>query len=297
MFSEKVANSIDALLAYWDAQRVCRYSNDAYLKWFGRKRAEMVDKVTMQELLGPLYLESLPFIEEAYKGVIQVFERDTPMQDGTVRHSLATYTPDIEKGRVIGIITHVVDITKQKNTESELSIAKKKAEELATHDYLTGLPNRFLLNDRIESNILIAKRRNLYFAVSIMDLDGFKKINDTLGHFAGDLVLVEIAKRSQTALREYDTISRFGGDEFVILLPEIQRKEEIDVIANRLLEYSRAPIPFHGKLIQPSLSLGIAVYPNDGIDRETLLRKADLALYVAKAMGKNRLSFAEDWKD
>jgi len=130
-----------------------------------------------------------------------------------------------------------------------------------------------------------------------MDLDGFKKINDTLGHFAGDLVLVEIAKRSQAALREYDTISRFGGDEFVILLPEIQRKEEIDVIANRLLEYSRAPIPFHGKLIQPSLSLGIAVYPNDGIDRETLLRKADLALYVAKAMGKNRLSFAEDWKD
>lgn len=295
VFSEKVANSIDALLAYWDEKQICRYSNDAYRKWFGRTREDMVGKVTMKELLGPLYPKNLPYIEGALRGDVQVFERDTPTPDGTVRHSLATYTPDIEDGRVVGIITHVVDITKQKNTEMELSLAKKKAEELSTHDYLTGLPNRVLLNDRIESSILIAKRRNLLFAVSILDLDCFKKINDTFGHLAGDMVLVEIANRSQSALREYDTISRFGGDEFVILLPEIQQREEIEIVGNRLLEYSRMAISFQDKLIQPSLSLGIAVYPNDGTDRETLLKKADRALYVAKSMGKNRLSFAEDW--
>lgn len=291
-YSKRVADSISAMLAYWDRNQVCRFANAAYLEWFGKRAEDMVDKLTLRELLGPLYEKNRPYIEAALNGEIQVFERDIPTPDGTIRHSLATYTPDVSEGEVRGIVVHVADITNIKKLELELIESKKQAEALATHDYLTGLPNRVLLNDRIDAAIALASRGKRRLAVSIMDLDSFKKINDTYGHLAGDMVLVEIANRSKKALRESDTISRFGGDEFVVLLPEIGTREEIEIIGKRMLDYSRLPIKFGQEEILPSFSMGIAVYPENGGSKDTLLRQADVALYRAKSQGKNQIAFA-----
>ncbi len=292
-FSEKVADTITAMLAYWDKDQICRFANNAYLEWFGKRSEDMIDKMTLKELLGPLYQKNLIYIEEAYKGNVQVFEREIPTPDGSVRQSMATYTPDIVNGEVQGIIVHVADVSYLKNIELQLKFAKEKAEELATHDFLTGLPNRVLLNDRIENSISIAARKGQKIALSIMDMDDFKNINDTLGHLAGDDVLKEIANRSKSAIRECDTISRIGGDEFVILIIDIDNKEQAAVMVNRLLDSTKSPFKIQNTVLYPTYSLGIAIYPENGKTPEELFRNADRALYKSKESGKNRVSFAE----
>src|SRR6185312_919862 len=141
---------------------------------------------TLSDLLGPLYPMNLPYIKAAYAGQKQVFEREIPTPDGRLRHSLATYTPHIVDGVVQGIFVHVADVTRMKLLEQELKTAKTKAELLASHDFLTGLPNRVLLRDRITQALALAKRQHEMLAVLTLDIDDFKKVNDTYGHGEGD---------------------------------------------------------------------------------------------------------------
>lgn len=288
-----LVDHLDAMVAYWDINQTCVFANDAYRSWFGKSGEEVVG-LTMQQLLGPLYAKNLPHIRAAYDGRRQVFEREIPTPGGDVRSSLATYTPHRVDGQVLGIFVHVADVTPLKKLERELNAAKDKAEYLATHDFLTGMPNRVLLMDRIAQALSSAVRGFHQVAFLSLDIDDFKIINDTHGHGEGDRLLIEIAKRTRAAVRESDTVTRLGGDEFLILAPGIETIAEVEAIANRILWGVKQPFALGDAVIVPAISLGIALYPRDGVTAEVLVANSDRALYAAKKHGKNRYAFANN---
>lgn len=179
-------------------------------------------------------------------------------------------------------------------TQRDISERRRQEEAvrfLALHDPLTGLPNRLLLQDRLQLALDRAQRDGEPFAVVMMDLDNFKLVNDSLGHAAGDQVLQHLASRLRAALRQGDTLARFGGDEFVAIVGRCHSAQGLEHVLTRLKAVTDAPFPLHGRDYPLELSLGVAVYPGDGRDAETLLRRSDSALYDAKAAGRGRLRF------
>jgi diguanylate cyclase (GGDEF)-like protein/PAS domain S-box-containing protein len=162
---------------------------------------------------------------------------------------------------------------------------------LAEHDALTDLPNRLLLNDRLARSIALARRYGRRLAVLFLDCDRFKHINDTLGHAIGDQVLRSIAKRLTTCVRESDTVSRHGGDEFLILLSELDHPEDAEAIAQKIVDSIAEPHLIAGHELQLTASVGIALYPEDGQDAQSLIMRADTAMYYAKNTGRNRVGF------
>ena len=169
--------------------------------------------------------------------------------------------------------------------------AETRAQHLADHDALTGLPNRRLLEDRLTQALALSQRNRKQTAVMFVDLDRFKIINDTLGHAAGDMVLKEVAERLETQLREVDTICRMGGDEFVVVLPEIKRSSDAANVAVKILETVSQPFAVQDRELHITPSVGISVFPDDGRDAETLIRNADAAMYHAKETGRANYQF------
>ena len=177
----------------------------------------------------------------------------------------------------IGIVR---DITERK-------LAEQKITYLAHHDYLTGLANRALFVDRLEQAISLAKRSNYKNAVLFLDLDGFKQINDLLGHDVGDLLLHDVAERLKKIIRNSDTVARVGGDEFTIILNNIGTDQDASRLAHNIIDDLSAPFYFKGHRCQVGGSIGIALFPDDGEDSTTLLKHADQAMYRSKQKGKN----------
>jgi len=174
---------------------------------------------------------------------------------------------------------------------AELQRANAQLQHLATHDALTGLPNRVLLADRIEQAIAQADRCNRSFALLMVDLDRFKSINDSLGHEAGDALLRQVAERLRNTLRKVDTLARIGGDEFVMVLNGITSPHDVEVVITNVLETVGCPLELDSIEVQTSPSIGVSVYPHDGNDAQTLLKHADAAMYHAKKMGRNTFQF------
>ena len=161
----------------------------------------------------------------------------------------------------------------------------------ANHDSLTGLPNRNLLFDRLKQSFAFADRQNTSIALLLLDLDKFKACNDTMGHHAGDIVLKEVAKRLQDCTRRVDTVARFGGDEFVIIVNELRDVHDIVGFAEKVLGQFSPPIDVHGEPVNMTASIGIAVYPLHGTDADTLIKMADTAMYQAKQEERNAFRF------
>jgi diguanylate cyclase (GGDEF)-like protein/PAS domain S-box-containing protein len=175
--------------------------------------------------------------------------------------------------------------------------AEARVHHMAYHDSLTGLPNRALLADRLERAILAAGRAGTRLAVMFLDLDRFKTINDSLGHATGDFLLKEVASRLCQAVRASDTVARLGGDEFVVLVPGAGTLEECSQIGDKIIEVLGAPVRFEGHDLHISPSIGICVYPQDGLDVDLLMRHADAAMYQAKAAGRNNYQFFTERMD
>ena len=176
----------------------------------------------------------------------------------------------------------------------DVSAARAMSVEIAhsaEHDFLTDLPNRMLLNDRISQAIALAPRHNKQVAVLFLDLDGFKHINDSLGHPIGDKLLQAIGRRLATCVRVADTVSRQGGDEFVILLSEAERGEDAAIVARRILQAVAEPHAIDQHELHVTASIGVSVYPDDGLDAETLIKNADTAMYQAKENGRQSYQF------
>jgi diguanylate cyclase (GGDEF)-like protein/PAS domain S-box-containing protein len=174
---------------------------------------------------------------------------------------------------------------------AELEDAKVRAQHLAGHDALTGLPNRRLLEDRLKQALALSHRNRKASAVMFVDLDRFKTINDSLGHAVGDALLKEVAARLVRQLREGDTICRIGGDEFVIVLPEVKRSSDVAQVAQKVIDQLSRPVIVDERELLVTCSIGIAVYPDDGRDAETLIRNADAAMYHAKELGRASYQF------
>ena len=174
---------------------------------------------------------------------------------------------------------------------AELQDAQARAQHLADHDPLTGLPNRRLLEDRLRQALALGQRHRSQTAVMFVDLDRFKTINDSLGHAVGDALLREVAGRLVTQLRTGDTICRIGGDEFVVVLPEIKRSSDLAQVAQKVIEQLSQPVTIEERELVVTPSIGISVFPDDGRDAETLIRNADAAMYHAKELGRANYQF------
>lgn len=171
----------------------------------------------------------------------------------------------------------------------ELRFANEELTKLVTHDALTSLPNRDLVSDRLQRALIAAKRDKTGMALMFIDLDGFKLINDTLGHDMGDRLLKETAKRIQACMRESDTVARIGGDEFLVLLPIVEQAHDATVAAEKIRLVLNQPFEMGGEHLHISSSIGIAIYPDHGMDENTLRKNADTAMYDAKKCGGNRV--------
>ncbi len=206
--------------------------------------------------------------------------------DGYVRWLLVDAVPIKDSGgRVRQVVSSFTDVTDRKKAEHEL-------ERQALHDYVTGLPNRSLLLDRLEQALRTARRLATPLALLVMDLDRFKEINDTFGHHAGDLLLTEVAARMRSDLRETDTIARLGGDEFAVVLPGAD-EAGAGRVAQKIIAAVQQPFEIEGHAQEISVSIGMAVSPQHGEDVETLLRQADIAMYVAKRTPGGSAVYAE----
>lgn len=187
-----------------------------------------------------------------------------------------------EVSRYVGVCA---DITEKWDKEQVVR-------HMALHDDLTGLPNRALLMERLGQLIALTARESRHIALMFLDLDGFKLVNDTLGHEIGDQVLKTVSTRLVGLLRTSDTVARLGGDEFVILLDNTESREKVAMVASRVIEDINAPMTFEGKTAHVEISIGIAIFQNDGASPTALLKMADDAMYAAKAAGKNTYRFS-----
>jgi diguanylate cyclase (GGDEF)-like protein/PAS domain S-box-containing protein len=191
-----------------------------------------------------------------------------------------------DRGHLDGSVIVFRDIT-------DRLINEKRLEFLAIHDPLTDLPNRTLFDDRLNLALSNARRRNHMLAVFMLDLDYFKKVNDSYGHAAGDELLKHVGGRLSRGIRETDTVARLGGDEFMVLLSEVTHPRFAHTVAARLLKAVQKAFILDSREIAVTVSIGIAVYPADGLDAETLKKKADLAMYEAKEAGRNTIRIAK----
>ncbi|MFT7005382.1 MAG: diguanylate cyclase (GGDEF)-like protein/PAS domain S-box-containing protein [Sulfurimonas sp.] len=196
-----------------------------------------------------------------------------------------------EDEKIIGLLGTYVDITKQRNTENELKKQKDILYHQAHHDSLTGLPNRLLFSDRLEQTIQKAKRNNSKIALLFIDLDRFKEINDSLGHDIGDEILKEVTYRLSETMRKEDTVARLGGDEFTVVLEDLSQGQDASLIATKILENLAKAMHISDNVFYVSSSIGISIYPDDGVSTQDLLKYADSAMYKAKDEGRNNFQY------
>ncbi|MFB3897421.1 MAG: diguanylate cyclase domain-containing protein [bacterium] len=254
-------------------------ANDSLCRMLNKTRQEIIGKKCYQLIhCKDAPIKDCPAGPCILLNKIQYVEIFEPTLDKWVA---VTTSPVRDKQGDFQKIIHIIrDITERKTIEQKLS-------EQATHDSLTGLPNRILLYDRLSLAMTQALRKGSILAVLMLDLDEFKKVNDTLGHEVGDILLTMVANRLTNTLRKGDTVARLGGDEFVLLLWEIDRINDAIKVANKIIERFQQPFEANQYKLNVTTSIGIAIYPTDGKDIKELLKAADTQMYLAKKSGKN----------
>ncbi|MGE5450260.1 MAG: EAL domain-containing protein [Acidobacteriota bacterium] len=195
-----------------------------------------------------------------------------------------------EAGNLTGYLAMAHDVTQRRHAEDQL-------EHVALHDALTALPNRNMLQEQLKASLISAERSGQHMAMMFLDLDRFKKINDTLGHHIGDSVLIEVARRLRSAMRTSDIVARLGGDEFGVLLPRIAEVDDGERVARKVMDLFSTPLRIGPHELRVTPSIGLALYPQHGLDPITLMRRADLAMYQAKSLGRNRIEVFNDQMD
>jgi len=236
--------------------------------------------------------------------VVDNSERTMVRADGTLSSIIKTAVPMKLEGKNY-LIESIVDNSDRKQMQLELTEAneamqreivkreemQKKIEHLAYHDHLTGLANRWLFTDQLDHALSLSGRMAKMLAIMFLDLDGFKMINDSLGHALGDQLLKEVSKRLVNTIRKSDVVARIGGDEFVIMIENEENIEAIKLVAEKVLNSFNEPYKLNGQECFVTTSIGVAVYPTDGENAETLLKNADIAMYKAKEKGRNNCRF------
>ncbi|MCX5850382.1 MAG: PAS domain S-box protein [Deltaproteobacteria bacterium] len=258
---------------------LCRITGCSREELVGVNHRQFTDKETAKEVF------------QAFNRVYNTGEPSTGFdwliirKDGAKRYIEASVSLQKDlSGKPSGFKGIIRDITERKRIEQQLN-------HMATHDVLTGLPNRLMFSQLLNQAILSAQRRKKQLAVFFIDLDRFKTINDSLGHEAGDQLLKEIASRFRKSLRAVDVVGRLGGDEFVILIEEVNEISQAATVAHKILNTAIRPIVLMGEECRVTASIGISIYPRNGEDEQSLMKNADIAMYFAKEEGKNNYQF------
>jgi diguanylate cyclase (GGDEF)-like protein/PAS domain S-box-containing protein len=202
-------------------------------------------------------------------------------KDGKPVDVILAGSPIRVRDQLVGAVAVYIDISQRKRMEQQLAHS-------ATHDALTDLPNRMLFNDRLNMAIEQADINQSKVAIMMLDLDRFKEVNDTLGHDVGDILLQAVGSRLKNTLRNSDTVARMGGDEFMLILPNVMLAKNADSIAEKILVGFQKTFKIEDHWLDVTISIGIAIYPDDGEDGETLIKNADIAMYQSKQGGRNQ---------
>ncbi len=275
-----VADNLPALVSFVDADGVMQFCNATHQIWFGRSGGELVGH-HLSEILGvQAYDDQHSYLSRALYGEGVEFELRLACADG-MRDTRFSYVPRYSADGVItGVYVLVMDTTATKVVERELV-------RLARFDTLTGLPNRYQFNQRLEQELAFARRARAPMALLFVDVDSFKAINDTFGHGVGDEVLQEAARRMQSCVRACDIVARLAGDEFVVVLREPKTPQAAEVVADKILGAIDRPFFVASGTVKVTVSIGIAYVRDGSPDAAEVLRNADAALYASKAAGRN----------
>ena len=283
----QVIDTVPAFIMAADRDGRCLFVNASQAHFAGGVPQEFVGR-SVSKLVGQARsaknneLDSHVF---EYGKSIKSYEEGIEGPDGQLRTFLTSKTPLRDANlNIISVVTTSLDITSRK-------IAEERLTRMALHDALTDLPNRYLLNDLLQRLMRKGQRDNAQFALLFLDLDRFKNVNDTFGHHSGDGLLQQIGKRLLKACRVGDTVARLGGDEFAILQTVMSNEKDTTALAQRVIETISQPLMHAGVSLRVTGSIGISMFPIDGTEAETLQRNADLAMYQAKAEGKNTFRF------
>ncbi|MBF0297065.1 MAG: EAL domain-containing protein [Magnetococcales bacterium] len=289
ILSGKVIETANEGIVITDLNGVIQKVNNAYETITGFNRAEVLGKTPAVAKSGRhdqlFYQQMWQRLQEEGRWEGEIWDR---RKDGALYPKWLSITTVLNTA---GVATHYVgifsDISEQKATERKLL-------NLAYYDPLTDLPNRAMFRERLTHELATAHRHRKGVALFFIDLDRFKFVNDTLGHAAGDDLLRIVAKRLTTRVRENDTVARLGGDEFTVILTDVTHPEQVSGIAQGMIDALRTPLTLMGQEVQIGGSIGIALYPGDGHDFDSLTKHADMAMYLAKEKGRNNFQFFSD---
>jgi len=279
-----ISDNMPAMIGYIDREKRYQFNNKTYEDWLGVSRAEITGRKVCDVVGEELFSVLEPHIDTALTGQKVTFDSELD-RDGRHRHLRTTYVPDVgPENEIRGIYGLINDIT-------ALKLAEKELVRLAGYDSLTGLPNRTTFNDRFGQAMARARRNRQTFGLVYLDLDRFKSVNDKYGHAIGDAVLKEFSRRLTGCVRATDTVARLSGDEFVIILEGLNRPDNAEQVAEKILA-AMGPMLQLGKYQIPlATSVGIALWDEEDTDAEELIRRADAAMYRAKRSGRNSYQF------
>ncbi|BCR06446.1 hypothetical protein DESUT3_35150 [Desulfuromonas versatilis] len=283
---QTIIDAIPAPIFFKDRQGVYLGCNDAFARHIGYSREKIVGHtafdVAPAEKARVYHEADLALLRE---GAVQVYETAVEAADGrqstVLFHKSVFADPDGQPGGIVGTM---IDISDRKRAELDMR-------RMAFSDAITGLANRALLLDRLEHDLATARRESHQVGLLFMDIDRFKDINDTYGHAVGDQLLQMVAERLKPTIRQSDTLGRFGGDEFILVLSCIKSQREAVMVAEKILELMKTPFHLQDRQVVVGFSIGIAMFPEDGGQPETLLKHADMAMYAAKQGGRNMHHF------
>lgn len=269
--------SLDDVITSW---------NKGAEKIFGFSTTEIVGRQIFTLLPPERYVERAEILQSILKGeALHHFETTRLKKDGSqIYVSLSTSPILAANGKIIGNSVIARDVTERRKMEAII-------QHQAHHDTLTDLPNRQLFMDFLERELAQARRYDTQLALLFLDLNGFKKINDTMGHDCGDHLLKEVARRLRACIRESDIVARLGGDEFTVLMPDLSHSEDVGIVVQKILSVFERPFKLDAVTVDASTSIGVCMFPDDGKDGEDLIKKADIAMYDAKKAGKNAYQF------
>jgi diguanylate cyclase (GGDEF)-like protein/PAS domain S-box-containing protein len=269
--------SLDDVITSW---------NKGAEKIFGFSAREIVGRPIFTLLPPERYVERAEILQSILKGEeLRHFETTRLKKDGNQIYVSLTTSPILAaNGKIIGNSVIARDVTERRKMEAFI-------QHQAHHDTLTDLPNRQLFMDFLERELAQSRRHDTRLALLFLDLNGFKQINDTMGHDCGDRLLQEVARRLRACIRESDIVARLGGDEFTVLMPNLSHSEDVGIVVKKILSVFEKPFKLDAVTVDASTSIGVCMFPDDGKDGEDLIKKADIAMYDAKKSGKNAYQF------